>query len=101
LGAAEADWIRFGKVAARYAGGEGGDGFERRLIAADVEVVFGKQKFVSVERRHHSHGDQPVFVRVGEAAKEDAIDDAEDGAGGSNAQGCGKYGGEGESGTAG
>ena len=77
LRAAEPDRVGPGQVATGDAGGERRHGLEGRLIAAEVEVIAGQQKFVGVERGHHADRDQALCVGVGEAAEQDAVDHAE------------------------
>ena len=53
-------------------------------MSSPVEIGAGKQELGRVERRHDANRYQPVFGRIWQAAKENAIYYAEDCSGGSD-----------------
>jgi DNA-binding transcriptional regulator of glucitol operon len=55
------------------------------VLQKAVEVAF-QQELAVVDGRFHPEPDQPVLMGVGETAKQDAVDDAEDGGDAADAQ---------------
>jgi hypothetical protein len=73
-----------------------GDGREWRLMVLPLVVAVAQHEFLRLDWSHDSDGHELPGVAIGQAAKEYAINDAENSSGGSAADGEGKNGGDGE-----
>ena len=98
-GAAEADRRRVGEIAIDDSR-PGAEGLEGGFGVAPIEVVVAQHELLRRDGGDHAEGDEAVRVLVGQAAEEDAVDDAEDGGAGADAEGDGEDGGQSEEGRA-
>ena len=93
LRACQAHRVRAGQVAIVDAG-PGGERRERLLPRAPFQVICAQHELLRDDGRHEAHRHQAVGLRVGKAAKQDAVHHAEHGRAGADAHRDGEHGGD-------
>ncbi len=77
--------VRLGQIACVHASLKG-HGREGLLVVAPFVKETAQRELLLLERLHQAYRDKPVVVRIGQAAKQNPIDHAEDRCGGADAE---------------